>query len=148
MSNIEVIDPETFIEDVDNDDNNYCTVIALAVVTGASFRDCQKYLGKFGRKKREGLTIHNLENALSRSTKFHFKKGDYSFSNKATLNQFINKHPKGKYYIVSLGHAYAVMDGVIYDYKESKRRQVISAWRVYTKEEVRELRKHVLHSNE
>lgn len=148
MSNIEVIDPETFIEDIDNDDNNYCTVIALAVVTGASFMDCQKYLSKFGRKKRKGLTTHNLENALSKSTKFRFRKGSYSFSNRISLNQFIKKHPKGKYYIVSRGHAYAVIDGVIYDYKESKRRQVIRAWRVYTKEEVEELRKHALHINE
>lgn len=54
---------------------------------------------------------------------------------------------KGKYYIVSRGHAYAVIDGVIYDYKESKRRQVIGAWRVYTKDEVEELRKHALHIN-
>lgn len=127
MSNFEVIDPETFIEDIDNDDNNYCTVIALAVVTGNSFSDCQKYLSKFGRKKGKGLSTHNLENALNKTTKFHFKKGDYSFSNKITLNQFIKKHPKGKYYIVSRGHAYAVIDGVIYDYKESKRRQVIRA---------------------
>lgn len=54
MSNIEVIDPETFIEDIDSDDYNYCTVIALSVVTGASLWIVKSILVNSAGKRGKG----------------------------------------------------------------------------------------------
>tara|TARA_Y100000588_G_scaffold170332_2_gene184166 strand:- start:649 stop:1080 length:432 start_codon:yes stop_codon:yes gene_type:complete len=122
-------------------DTNFCTVLALHCVTGVSMKDCNTYLGKFGRVFKKGMLINQIEEALSSTSKFFFKKGEYSNVNRITLKRFTEKHPEGRYYILVRGHALSVIDGVVYDYEDKPRRQVTRAWRCYTKEEVEALRK-------
>ena len=87
------------------------------------------------------MLIKQIERALSSTSKFFFKKGEYSSSNRITLKKFTEKHPEGKYYILVRGHALSVIDGVVYDYIDKPRRQVTGAWRCYTKEEIEALKK-------
>lgn len=142
MAKYTVVNPRNIINDTDNIDKNCCTVLALSVVTGRTFKECHDFLALFGRVKNKGMFESQIERAFSSKMKhFYFKKGCYTREDSITLNQFIRKHPEGRYYILSRGHAYAVIDGIIYDYKESMRRKVISAWRVYTKEEIDKITK-------
>lgn len=112
-------------------DANCCTVIALACVTGNSYKQCYDYMRKYGRNHRDGMTTRDIERSLEGFKKFKAVKGPYSDSNRITLNQFIKKHPKGKYYVLHRGHAFAIVDGVVYDHSNKKRRQITCAYRVY-----------------
>ena len=63
--------------------------------------------------------------------KTKYKIGPYSKTNRITLKNFLDKHSEGRFYVCVRGHALAVVDGVIYDYREGLRRQVTWAMRVY-----------------
>ena len=121
-------------------DTNSCTVITLACVTGNTYAQCYDYMKKYGRRHREGMMQSEIRNALEGMKKFKAIKGPYSRDNKITLNQFLKKHPKGKYYLCHRGHAFAVIDGVVYDHANAKRRQVNLAYRIYDKSELEEMR--------
>lgn len=121
-------------------DENICTLIALHCVTGVSLEDCNTYLKKFGRTYRRGMLRSEIEESLKNTKKFYFKEGDYSETNRITLKRFIEKHPKGRYYVLVRGHALAIIDGVIFDHCDKPRRQITKAWRCYTQDEVEKLR--------
>ena len=121
------------------DDNN-CTVVTLAIVTGRSYQDCHKYLSKYGRRLRRGMLSKEISEALEAMKTFRVVKGEYGNNNRITLNKFLKKHPKGKYYLCHRGHAFAVVDGVVYDHSNKKRRQITMAYRVYSQEDLRRLK--------
>lgn len=121
-------------------DVNSCTVVTLAIVTGRSYQDCNKYLYKYGRRLRTGMFEKEIISALEGMKTFKVVRGQYSNNNRITLNQFVKRHPKGKYFVCHRGHAFAVVDGVVFDHSNQKRRQVTLAYRVYSQEDLRRLK--------
>jgi hypothetical protein len=122
-------------------DANYCVLAALHFVTGQPMEICNKFFMRHGRRYRKGMLTKEVEEALSKSKHYYFKKGTYDRNNKITINQFVKKHPVGKYYLIVRGHALAVIDGVVYDHSVRLTRRVYTAFRVYSPEEVAILRK-------
>lgn len=121
-------------------DTNYCVLAALHFVTGQPMEVCNKFFMRYGRKYRKGMYTSEVVSALAKSRHYYFKKGNYNRNNKITINQFVKKHPVGKYYLVVRGHALAVIDGVVYDHSVRLTRRVHTAFRVYSPEEVAKLR--------
>jgi len=124
-------------------DTNSCTVVALACVTGNTWSECNQYLSKYGRRYRKGMTRQMQENAFKGFTKFVVKNSPYTYKNRITIGQFIKKHPIGKFYCCVRGHAFAIIDGVLYDHSEKLRRQITFSYRFYTLDEVDKLRRGV-----
>lgn len=122
-------------------ERNACTVVALHSVTGNSFDSCFEYMKLFGRKHRKGMLREDWGKALESMASFKVKQGEYSKNNRITVKQFIDKHPEGKYYVASRGHAYAIIDGVLWDHSTMLRRQITCAYRVYSQEDLILLRK-------
>lgn len=121
-------------------DRNYCVLATLHFVTGQSMEICNKFFMRHGRRYRKGMYTEEVVKALSQSKHYYFKKGEYDKDNKITINQFVKKHPVGKYYLIVRGHALAVIDGVVYDHSVRLTRRVYTAFRVYSPDEVAKLR--------
>ena len=112
-------------------DKNYCTVVAFMAVFDTDFRTANNWLCiKVGRKIRRGMLTSQVQDIFPQLTKYNYKKGPYSSQNRVTIKQFMEKHSKGRYYCLVRGHAIAIVDGELYDFKEGLRRQITSAWRV------------------
>lgn len=120
-------------------ETNDCSVRSFAVVWGVSYERAHSHLQNFGgRKHRKGLSCEMMDTANEWCKKTLMKKGPYSETNRISLKSFCEKHPVGRYWVGVSGHALAVIDGVVHDYKYGPRRQVTLAWRVYgPKEEIK-----------
>lgn len=111
-------------------ETNDCTVKAFAVVFDTSYEKAHAHLKhNCGRQNRKGIISREVLAPSLKKTKY--KVGPYSKANRITLKNFIEKHGEGRFYVCVRGHALAVVDGAIYDYKEGLRRQVTWAMRVY-----------------
>lgn len=117
-------------------DRNFCTVVALHVITNRPMEDCAGYMQHFGRRQNTGMSFIEIHRALTSMRLHKVKEGPYSYNNRITINQFLKKHPRGKYYCIVRGHALAIVDGVLYDHTDKPRRQITKAYRIYHKEEI------------
>lgn len=117
--------------DLHQGERSDCSVLAWAKAFNCTYEQAHKYLKRHGRKNRRGSTLDILEDCFNGVKKRPIKKGPYTRKNRITVNQFLKRHPKGNYYVVVRKHAFAIVDGIIQDWKEGKRRQITSAWRVY-----------------
>lgn len=117
-------------------DKGPCTAMAWANVFDCNPLDSREYLYNFGyRRGRGGMTTSQVISALKSVKKSTVVEGHYSRANSVSLKKFLEKHNKGRYYVLVRGHALAVIDGMIYDHKEGLQRRVIGAWRVYLNRE-------------
>lgn len=116
-------------------EDNCCTVIALAIVTGEPLDSCFRYMSLFGRVPRKGMYIEETKFALSKSKKYKFIFRE--FEKPMTIKSFCKEHPKGKYYVRVSGHILAIIDSVVYDHSDRPLRRITHAWRVYNKEEIK-----------
>ena len=111
-------------------ETNDCTVKAFAVVFDTTYEKAHAHLKyNCGRHNRKGIISREVLAPSLKKTKF--KVGPYTKQNRISLKAFCEKHNEGRFYVCVRGHALAVIDGVIYDYKEAPRRQVTWAMRVY-----------------
>jgi hypothetical protein len=111
-------------------ETNDCTVKAFAVVFDTTYEKAHAHLKhNCGRQNRKGVVSREVLAPSLKKTKHRI--GPYSKTNRIMLKNFIEKHSEGRFYVCVRGHALAVIDGVIYDYKEGLRRQVTWAMRVY-----------------
>lgn len=115
---------------------NDCTVMAWANVFDCDYSKAYMHLQNHGRRPRQGMMQNQLKSALDACNKAKIKYGPYSEENRTTLAKFCKDHPKGRYYVLVRGHALAVKDGVVYDFMDKPRRQVIFAARVYLEGEI------------
>lgn len=117
-------------------EHNDCTVIAWAECFDSTYENAHAWLKKHGRRHRKGMYEKDIISALNACKKAKIKIGPYNNQNRISLSKFLQAHPKGRYFVCSRGHAYCVKDGVVYDYKEGLRRQVVFAARVYLEGEI------------
>ena len=111
-------------------ETNDCTVKAFAVVFNTTYEKAHTHLKNHcGRQNRHGIVSRVVLAPSLKRTKY--KIGPYHSGNRITLKNFLEKHNEGRFYVCVRGHALAVVDGVLHDYKEALRRQVTWAMRVY-----------------
>ena len=92
-------------------ENGCCTVIALANTMDWSFGKAHRYMKKFGRRDRCGMSTFQICKALA-----NIGKTISSDCNGMTINRFVKTHPRGSYYVLVRGHALAVVDGTVQDW--------------------------------
>ena len=130
------IDPSEEIKDDFRykDDRNCCCVVALMKVMDCTYDTAYKWCQeKGGRSRRRGMYMPQIVKMFEEMQNTPNKKGPYGKENKITINQFIKKHPVGRFFCVHKGHAFAIVDGVLYDHVDKPRRQIYYAHRVYPK---------------
>lgn len=108
-------------------DRRCCTINALSVSAGIPFETAQQIGAKAGRKRNRGFFGKKLLPVAKRYgvtyRKLRFKR--------MTLQRFIRTYPTGKYYVETTSHAFAVIDGVVNDWRENKAGCVlVEAFRV------------------
>lgn len=121
---------DTYLDSIRED--KCCTVIALAIVTGEPLDKCFKFMSLCGREDRKGMSSKKLEVAFLKSKKYKFIHR--KFEKPKTIKQFVKDHSVGTYYVCVRGHAFAIIDGVVFDHTDKPLRRIKEAWRVYKKE--------------
>lgn len=112
-------------------DRNNCVPTAWAVVFGCEYDMADLWCRKFGRKSACGMSIQQVNKMFVCVKKSKIKKGPYTRQEYITINQFTKKHPEGRYFCVVRGHAFAIIDGVVYDHSSGFKKRIIAAWRVH-----------------
>ena len=111
-----------------NDKDN-CTIRAFAIAYGMPYKDAYKMGELSGRPHGQGYWMYRIME----------KARDFGYSYKelngyGTLSQFLNKNNKGRFICVRRGHAFAVVDGKIYDLiNNAPQCKLIRVFEIYPK---------------
>ena len=107
-------------------DSNSCTVRSFAIAYGIPYEEAFKIAEEAGRCKNEGWWMYKIMTQAN-------KKGYSSvwIDGGATIYQFRHTHNEGRYICVRDGHAFALIDGRIYDViRNPANCRITEAWRV------------------
>lgn len=119
-------------------EHNDCTVKAFAIAFDTSYDKAHAFLkAKCGRQNRKGLRVRQHLPMKLKKTKTEIVEDvffDTECGGPITLNAFCKKYPKGRFYVTVRGHALAVVDGVVYDWKHGLKRKVLYAFQVFLEE--------------
>lgn len=112
--------------------DNDCTIIAFMRCFNTTYDRARDYLKKHGKPDNKGMFLHDLVKAFKGLQ--NNKAIEVFYSNRKVkplqCKKFVEQHPEGTYYILYNTHAAAVVDGVLYDHKDSSRRFVKVAWKI------------------
>jgi hypothetical protein len=102
-----------------------CTVRALAVVTGDAYAKAHALIGSWGRKSGHSFNVTDRIGDLPgfRSLRLWYARLPYVLDNgqkgfsgrNLTLAEFAKRHPVGRFYLCTLDHAFALIDGAVHD---------------------------------
>ena len=91
-------------------DKDNCTIRAFAIGFGMPYKDAH-YMGELaGRSNGEGYWMYKI---MNKAREYGYDSTE--FKGGMTLGKFLKTFPKGRYICVRNGHAFAVIDGKIYD---------------------------------
>jgi hypothetical protein len=112
-----------------SNEKNDCTVRALAIATGVPYIKAYMLLSSAGRKHNRGFVIEKFLKKHCSYLGHCFHK--LPFRKPITIQKFIQKYPKGIFYIKIRGHVFVIKDSTIYDMIEPRPMQrVTAAWEV------------------
>lgn len=94
-----------------------CTVRALAVRLTTTYKRAHELCAEAGRQVGRGMRLSEMRPMLE-------KLGLYVQApiKKQTLGRFVKEHPRGRYFVVILGHAMGLNNGVIQDTDKLRER--------------------------
>lgn len=92
-------------------ENRDCTVRALAISTGIKYYVAHNIARDAGRKNRRGFYVPEIIKEAKKNGLQFYK----CVRSSLTIQKFLKKYPKGRFYCRRSGHAFAVIDGVILD---------------------------------
>lgn len=126
-------------------EENDCTVRAVALATGIGYDKAHTHLASLGRKPRKGF-VHDFDGTLWRNyrevpkgregyiTGMHrigFKAITVKTYEGKTLGKVSRHLGKGNFIVQSTGHASAVIDGKLIDWaSDSSRLRVKQVWKI------------------
>jgi hypothetical protein len=113
-------------------EKNDCGVTAIAIATGIGYDKAHKVLSSVGRKPRRGISFNMLKDAIEavtgkRPTFETILKPNGSRYTGVTIGKAL---PKGKYVLLFGGHAAALVDGVIEDWTDGRRKRILGYFKV------------------
>lgn len=124
-------------------ENNSCTVIALAAATGMPYARAHELCAAKGRKPRQGFHLGRLigeywaapvELEGHRFTRLQVEAPDGGRSGRyrrVTLGQFVKANPVGTFIVTRPGHAFVIYDGMVCDHTAyTARTSITKAWMV------------------
>ena len=88
--------------------------------------------------KKSGIKVRHL-------TPKEISKGGDVFNENITLGEFIDTHPKGKYYIHTSSHAMALVDGKLTDTSNGTRKRIIQGVHELQPKEWQDAQEYVYH---
>ena len=89
-----------------------CTIRALAISAGIPYEYAHKIGREAGRKNKKGFNPEKLLKYAKREYGITYKKKRYK---SITIQRFIKENPTGRYYVATNVHAFAIINGTIYD---------------------------------
>ena len=105
-----------------------CTVIALASVTGLPYEEAHSIAKEAGREDNRGFQSSKLIKHFN--LKFGRKQFRKIKRSTITVQKFCKKYPEGHYFVRKRGHAYAVINGSVWDRVDPKpRERILEAWK-------------------
>ncbi len=100
-----------------------CTVRALSLAGNIQYENVHKAFEINGRKDRHCVMIEPILHKVCKLLNLKAKQVKRS----GTLKKFINQFPKGNYFCIKRGHAFAVIDGVSHD-EDLMNSHIQGAW--------------------
>lgn len=112
-------------------DTNDCTVWSVKVLMGCSYKEAHQWCKDHGRKDGHGMYFQNILRAQN-GEMFGKKLVEMELSSYKykTVQQVVNEHWMGKYFVFVRGHVFAMVDGVIHDARYFNRSRVTSVVKV------------------
>lgn len=105
-------------------EHNDCAVIAFSHAMELDYSIVHDIMKKGGRKDRRATYINHVLKVGSNYTNAKTIKGrliTYHERTKGqTIQKFLKKNPTGRFVCIRSGHAFAVIDGVVYNQKLDK----------------------------
>ena len=92
------------------DDKDNCTIRAFAIAYGMPYKDAYKMGELAGREHGKGYWMYKI---MEKAREFGYNS--IELNGYGTLGQFIKKNNTGRFICVRKGHAFALIDGKIYD---------------------------------
>jgi len=94
-------------------DTNNCTVMAIAVALRLPYKKAHDYARQAGRKDNEGFWTHKIVETLIKTEGYQIQ---YILPKKGlTIRAMLMDYYRGRYIAVTRDHAFAVVNGTIYD---------------------------------
>ena len=93
-------------------DEKDCTIRALAISAGIPYKYAHKIGREAGRKNKKGFHPEKLLKYAKKEYGITYKKKRYK---SITIGRFIKENPTGRYYVATNKHAFAIINGTIYD---------------------------------
>jgi hypothetical protein len=93
-------------------DKNDCTIRALAISAGIPYEYAHKIGREAGRKNGKGFHPKKLLAHAKKEYGITSQKKRYK---SVTIQRFIKENPSGHYYVATNNHAFAIINGTIYD---------------------------------
>jgi hypothetical protein len=106
-----------------------CSVRAYAVAACVSYSSAWELFNKFGREPNKGTPNFITEKVI----KDQFPNALYRcfpWDIRPTLPKFAERANEGHWVVHVRGHALAIVDGVIHDWKPRPKTKVWCAWRI------------------
>jgi hypothetical protein len=109
-------------------DKKNCTVIALAITADIPYDKAHRIAKDAGRQDNRGFRSEKLIKYYN--TKFGRNQFRKVKRKPITVQKFIKTHPQGRYYVRRKGHAYAIINGMVFDRQDPKPLERIKeAWK-------------------
>jgi len=108
-----------------------CTVRALSVWAGITYAEAHALASAAGRPDRKGWYPHEFLDTLGKRLQVNPDLPTYAgrrLPSRMTVGRFAKENPRGRFYCVVRGHALAIVDGAIIDWRPSPARILLTAW--------------------
>jgi hypothetical protein len=112
------------IREADVDDKAQCAIKGLVVASGLSYEIVDQAFLDCGRKRKQRTSINIIKKVLKK-----LNLSSIPVKRSGSLEGFIRKFPKGSYYCIKRGHAFAVVDGEVYNERKMGS-HIKCAWRI------------------
>ena len=112
-------------------DRRDCCVRSFSIVLEKPYSEVHAVCAKYGRRKNSGMYDVQQRDVAKEYGMTPVKVYGISPNGNPTVLQFIKAFPKGRYYVARSGHAFAIIDGVIHDWKSGTgiRSRIIRAFK-------------------
>lgn len=111
-------------------EKNNCTVVALCVSTALPYVHCLKISKKAGRKNAKGFCSKKLIDFFNKDSET--KLVPVKLHKPVTIQKFCKRYSKGSFYARKRNHAFAIVDGDVFDMPgEATPRSIVKhAWKL------------------
>ena len=99
-------------------ETNDCVVRSFSLAANRPYDEVHALCKLHGRKDRKGTYQETTERvALALGFRTVVERKYRRATKYGTLAQFLRDNPKGRYFLIRNGHAFAVIDGVVHDWE-------------------------------